>query len=92
MGRGWVLAPTRAVFGTLGVGGSWPPEASRDYTSTRIGTGAVSSPLALAAAGTAYPTIALSDDGTATAAWVSSEREPEALYRFENVETSELTP
>ncbi len=88
----WTVAPTRAVFGRAGIGGGWPPETSRDYTSTRLGVGEWSSPLTLASAGAGSATIALSDDGRATAAWVSSEPEPEAQYQFENVEVSELTP
>ncbi len=86
------MAPTRAVFGAAGVGGGWHPEASRDYTSTRMGAGKWSRPLPLTAAEASSASIALSDDGRATAAWLSSEPEPEAQHPFVSVEASELTP
>jgi hypothetical protein len=88
----WTSAPTRAVFGSAGLGGGWPPELARDYASMRVGASLWSTPESVSPANVSPAVIALDDRGGATAAWVSYGEAPEASRSFSSVEASEYAP
>jgi hypothetical protein len=77
----WTSGPQRAVFGDE-IGGAWPPELARHYTSTRLGIGPWEAPLTVFPTNVSAAAIALDDRGDATAAWISRQ----------SVEASEYTP